>query len=43
MSEVYLDDRFKGVMLGLAIGDAFGYPIELMDYDAICEFWRDER
>ncbi len=37
MSEVYLDDRFKGVMLGLAIGDAFGYPIELMDYDAICE------
>lgn len=25
MSEVYLDDRFKGVMLGLAIGDAFGY------------------
>ena len=37
MSEVYLDDRFKGVMLGLAIGDAFGYPIELMDYDSICE------
>lgn len=37
MSEVYLDDRFKGVMLGLAIGDAFGYPIELMDYESICE------
>ena len=37
MSEVYLEDRFKGVMLGLAIGDAFGYPIELMDYEAICE------
>lgn len=37
MGEVYLDDRFKGVMLGLAIGDAFGYPIELMNYDAICE------
>lgn len=37
MSEVYLDDRFQGVMIGLALGDAFGYPIELMDYESICE------
>ncbi len=32
-----IHDRFVGAMLGVAIGDAFGYPIELMDYDSICD------
>lgn len=30
-------DRFVGGFMGFAIGDAYGYPLELMSYDEICE------
>jgi ADP-ribosylglycohydrolase len=30
-----LEDRFTGCMLGLAVGDALGYPVEFMNRDEI--------
>lgn len=35
------DDRFEGAMVGSAIGDAFGYPLQEMTYDEICERFED--
>src|ERR1700693_5122563 len=32
-----LEDRFTGCMLGLAIGDALGYPVEFMNRDEIAK------
>jgi len=35
--EITTRERFEGAFLGFAIGDAFGYPVREMDFQAICE------
>ena len=32
-----INDRFTGCMLGAAVGDAFGYPLEGMEYEDMCD------
>lgn len=32
-----INDRFTGCLLGAALGDAFGYPLESMEYDEMCD------
>lgn len=36
MEDATLLERFEGCLIGGAAGDALGYPIEFMSYDAIC-------
>ena len=37
MSDALLFDRFEGCLLGGAIGDALGYPVEFLQYEDILE------
>lgn len=37
MSQITALERFKGAMYGSAIGDAFGYPLQRLSYEEICE------
>lgn len=37
-----LEDRFTGCLLGLAIGDALGYPVEFMNRDEITQAYGPE-
>ena len=39
--EITTEERFKGAMLGSAIGDAFGYPLTKLTYRQICERFED--
>lgn len=35
-------DKIKGCLVGGAVGDALGYPVEFWDYDKILRKYGDE-
>lgn len=39
MTHTKLSDRFAGCLVGGAVGDALGYPIEFCSYQRICELF----
>ena len=40
MEYTTLKDRIRGALIGGAIGDALGYPVEFMTYNSIVNTWK---